>query len=294
MTEKKGWAETLTVIRDSGVPTYDMPETGAKVLASMGRYAALQKRPGEGPVSFSDVDASRARSIVATALGRRDSRVDPGCEEGFSPQQLAADEGFELLTCYGIPVARYAIADNVDKCLAVADEIGYPVVLKVDAETIVHKTESGGVVLGIRDRDALREQAEQLAARFADASPQLLVQEQLPEAREVIVGAKAVEGLGHVIMFGLGGIYVEVLQDVRFSVTPVTELEAREMIESLQTYPLLTGVRGQAGVDLEAVIEIIQRVSQMLVDNAEIRELDINPLFAFQHAAKAADVRVMI
>jgi len=302
MTEKKGWAETLQVIRDSGVPTYDMPETGAKVLASMARYAALLKRPAERPVSFSDVDAPRARSIVATALGRRDSRVDPGCEKGFSHQQLAADEGFELLTCYGIPVARYAVASNVDECLAAADEIRYPVVLKVDAETVVHKTESGGVVLNIRDRGALREQAEQLAARFAEASPRFLVQEQLPGGtgvppvvvREVIVGAKAVEGLGHVVMFGLGGIYVEVLKDVSFKVTPVAKREAQEMIESLQTYPLLTGVRGQAGVDLEALIEIIQRVSQMLVDNPEIRELDINPLFAFQHGARAADVRVIV
>ncbi len=281
MTEKKGWAETLAVIRDSGVPTYDMPETGAKVLASMARYAALLKRPAERPASFSDVDASRARLIITAA--RQASRA-----------RLAADKGFELLTCYGIPVAQYTSANNAEECLAAAAEIGYPVVLKVDAETVVHKTESGGVVLGIGDRDALREQAEQLAARFADASPRLLVQEQVPEGREVIVGAKAVEGLGHVVMFGLGGIYVEVLKDVSFKITPVTEREAQEMIESLQTYPLLTGVRGQAGVDLEALIEVIQRVSQMLVDNAEIRELDINPLFAFQNGAKAADVRVMI
>jgi len=289
MTEKKGWAETLAVIRDSGVPTYDMPETGARVLASMGRYAALLKRPSERPASFSDVDASRARLIVATAR-----RAGKAC--------LAADEGFELLTCYGIPVAQYKSANDAEECVAAADEIGYPVVLKVDAETVVHKTESGGVVLGIRDRDALREQAEQLAARFAEVSPRLLVQEQLPGGtgvppvvvREVIVGAKAVAGLGHVVMFGLGGIYVEVLQDVSFKVTPVAKREAQEMIESLQTYPLLTGMRGQAGVDLKVLTEIIQRVSQMLVDNPEIRELDINPLFAFQHGAKAADVRVIV
>jgi acyl-CoA synthetase (NDP forming) len=302
MTEKNGWAETLKVIRDSGVPTYDMPETGAKVLASMGRYAALLERPTERPASFSDVDASRARSIVTAALGRRGSRGDAGGEKRFSHQQLAADEGFELLACYKIPVARYAIAGNVDECLAAAEKTGYPVVLKVDAEAIVHKTESGGVVLDIRDRDTLRKRAERLVARFAEASPRLLVQEQLPGGtgvppvvvREVIVGAKAVEGLGHVIMFGLGGIYVEVLKDVSFRITPVTEREAREMIESLQIYPLLRGVRGQAGVDPEALIGIIQRVSQLLVDNPEIRELDINPLFAFQHGARAADVRVMI
>ena len=281
MTEKKGWAETLQIIRDSGVPTYDMPETGAKVLASMGRYAAFLKRPSEPPVSFSDVDVSQARSIIKAV-----AQSGQTC--------LAADQGYHLLTCYGIPVARYGSAANAAECVAAADQIGYPVVLKVDAETVLHKTESGGVVLDIPDREALGEQAEHLAARFAAASPGFLVQEQLPQGREVIVGAKAVPGLGHVVMFGLGGIFVEVLKDVSFMITPVTKREAGEMIESLRTYPLLAGARGQTGADLAALVEIIQRVSQMLVDHPEIRELDINPVFAFRHSAKAADVRVML
>ncbi|MCK4340133.1 MAG: acetate--CoA ligase family protein [Phycisphaerae bacterium] len=281
MTEKTGWAETLKVIRDGGVPTYDMPETGAKVLTTMGQYAAFLKRPAEHPVSYSDVDAERARSIINVA-----SDANQSC--------LSAQEDYELLTCYGIPVARYASAGDVAECLAAADEIGYPVVLKVDAESIVHKTESGGVVLDIRDRESLREHAEALAGRFAAAAPRFLVQQQLSEGREVIVGAKEVPGLGHVVMFGLGGIYVEVLQDVSFKITPLTQREAREMIESLQTAPLLTGVRGQTGVDLAALTEIIQRVSQMLVDNPEIRELDLNPIFALQQGATAVDVRVLI
>ena len=207
---------------------------------------------------------------------------------------MSAEEGYGLLSCYRIPVARYAPADSVDECLAAAEEVGYPVALKVDAESIVHKTDSGGVVLDIRDRDSLREQAGRLAERFVEASPRFLVQEQLHQGREVIIGAKAEEGLGHVVMFGLGGIYVEVLKDVSFELTPVTAYEAGEMIGSLQAAKLLTGVRGQAGVDTAVLAEIIQRVSQMLTDNPEIRELDINPLFAFEHGAKAADVRVMI
>jgi acetyltransferase len=281
MTEKRGWAETLEVIRDGGVPTYDMPETGARVLASMGRYAAFLKGPVEAPASFSDVDSARARSIVQAA-----SRTGKSL--------LAANEGFDLLTCYGIPVAAYKSAGNVDECLAAADELGYPVVLKIDAEAVVHKTESGGVVLDIRDRDSLRRHADDLAARFTEHSPRFLVQQQLPPGCEVIVGAKMEPGLGHVVVFGLGGIYVEVLKDVSFKLTPVTAREAREMIESLQASPLLTGVRGQPGVDRGVLTEIIQRVSQMLTDNPEIRELDVNPLLAFEQGAKAADVRVMM
>jgi acetyltransferase len=281
MTEKKGWAETLKVIRDGGVPVYDMPETAAKVLVSMGRYAAALKRPIERPVRFADVDALRARSLIEAAgqAGRA---------------SLSAEEGYDLLTCYGIPIAQYGVAANVVECVASAEEIGYPVVLKVDAETVVHKTDSGGVVLDIRDRELLREAAEHLAARFADASPRFLVQQQVPAGCEVIVGSKWVEGLGPVVMFGLGGIYVEVLKDVSFRLAPVGEREAREMIESLQAYSLLTGARGHAGADTAALTEIIQRVSQMLLDNPEIRELDINPVVAFPQGAKAVDVRVII
>ncbi|HUU83790.1 MAG TPA: acetate--CoA ligase family protein [Phycisphaerae bacterium] len=287
MTEKKGWAETLEVIREAGVPTYDMPETGARVLASMGRYAALMKRPVEAAAVFGDVDAARARAIVEAA--RKAGR-----------SSLAADAAYELLRCYGIAVAEYRVAASVDECVAAGDEIGYPVVLKVEAESIVHKTESGGVVLDIRDGDSLRAGAERLAERFAEASPRFLVQKQVTadadsnEGLEVIVGANAVEGLGHAVMFGLGGIYVEVLKDVSFKVTPVTKREAGEMIESLRASRLLTGVRGRPGVDRAALVEIIQRVSQMLVDNPGIRELDLNPIFAFGRGAKAADVRVML
>jgi acetyltransferase len=182
----------------------------------------------------------------------------------------------------------------VEECLATADDIGYPVVLKVDAEAILHKTDRGGVILGVNDRSSLREQAGLLASRFAADSPRFLVQEQMDEGLEVIVGANFVEGLGHVVMFGLGGVYVEVLKDVSFKITPVTGFEAQSMIESLRAHGLLTGVRGQSGVDVPALKETIQRVSQMLVDNPEIRELDINPVFALERGAKAADVRVMI
>jgi acetyltransferase len=281
MTEKGGWTETLKVIREAGVPVYDMPDMGARVLAAMGRYASLRNRPIETPVSFSGVEAARAQSILAAK--RSDGRT-----------LLSAAEGYELLACYGIPVARYRLVGSVAEGVAAAEQIGYPVVMKVDAETIVHKTESGGVVLGIRDGRALREQADRLLSRFAEASPRLLIQEQLPGGREVIVGAKAVPGLGHIVMFGLGGIYTEVLKDVSFKLTPVLPAEAREMIAGLRASPVLTGARGQAGVDVVALAEIIQRVSRMLIDHPEISELDINPLIALPNGATAVDVRVVM
>ena len=281
MTEKQGWAETLKVIRESGVPTYDMPENGARVLASMGRYAVLLKRPHESPTAFVDVDTPRARRLVRMAS-----------QEGRA--QLTAEQAWELLTCYGVPAAPYETVVSVADCVRAADAIGYPVVLKIDAEAVVHKTDSRGVVLNIRDAAGMRQQAEQMAIRFAELPHRFFVQKQLPEAREVIVGAQAIPGLGHLVMFGVGGVYVEVFKDVRFKVAPVTAREAREMIESLRAAPVLAGVRGQAGADLAALTEIIQRVSQMLSDNPEIRELDVNPIFASADGAQAVDVRVTI
>ncbi len=281
MTEKKGWAETLGVIRDGGVPTYDMPETGARVLASMGRYAAFLKRPAETPVTFPDADASRARSIIEAAVSA-------------GKASLSAAAGYELLSSYGIPHAPCKSTGNVEECLTAADEIGYPVVLKVDAEAVLHKTDGGGLILNIQDRESLRKHAKDLAARFAEHSPRLLVQRHMPAGREIAIGAKAVPGLGHLIMFGLGGIYIEVLKDVAFKLTPVTPSEAREMIAAIRAYPLLSGVRGETGVDLTVLAEIIQRVSQMLGDNPEIRELDLNPVLAYDTSAIAADVRVLV
>ncbi len=281
MTQKATWGETLKIIRDAGVPTFDMPETGARVLVAMGRYAMLRNRPSETPARFSDVDAAQARSIIEAA-----------CRDGGT--HLRADAAWGLLHCYGLPVASFRMADNADECLAAADAVGYPVVLKVDAESIVHKTESGGVITNIANRDALRRHVAALGDRFAQVSPRFLVQRHLPPGREVIVGAKQVAGLGPVIMFGLGGIYVQVLGDVSFQVTPVTQREARRMIEAVHAFPLLVGARGEPSVDIEALVQIIQRVSQMLADLPEIDELDLNPVFAFPEGAIAADVRVAV
>lgn len=287
MTEKKSWAQTLQIIRDSGVPTYDMPETGARVLAAMGRYAALLRRPREEPHRFADVHTARARALLGAARETRSSKAD-------QPMPLPAERAWELLECYGIPVADYRVAAEVDACVAASDELGYPVVLKVDSPAVVHKTEQGAVVLGIAGRDELRRHATALARRFAGPQMRLVIQKQVPAGLEVIVGAQAVPGLGHAVMFGLGGVFVEVLEDVSFQLAPVTAGEAERMISGLRARALLTGVRNRPGVSTEALRELIQRVSQMVSENPEIRELDINPLLATPSEARAVDVRVLV
>ena len=284
-------AEVGMVVHAADDTIIHAPEAGGRAVTSIAaeRKVEIPQEHLPSAVRWS-VDGLVLAAVVAVAVPIADGMAE--CKGG--EPDLGVNEGFDLLSCYGVPAARWQSATTIDQCSTAAREIGFPVVLKVDAETVVHKSDSGGVVLNLDDELALQQQAENLAARFAESAPRFLVQEQVPEGIEVIVGAKKVERLGHVIMFGLGGIYVEVLKDVSFKITPVTQREASEMLESLQASALLKGVRGQAGADLAALAEIIQRVSQMLTDNPEIRELDINPVFAFERGAKAADVRVMI
>jgi len=162
---------------------------------------------------------------------------------------LSAGEVYPILNAYRIPCAAWKMAETVAEAETAADAIGYPVVVKADAASVVHKSDVGGVAVNLQTREAVCEAASAMAARLGASDLKFLVQQYRPGGREVIVGAKAEPGLGHLIMFGLGGIYVEVLKDVSFKITPVTEIEAGEMIGSLKTSALLDGVRGEAGID---------------------------------------------
>jgi acetyltransferase len=152
----------------------------------------------------------------------------------------------------------------------------------------------GGVALNLLDGSAVRSTVERMGKTFEAKDLRFFVQKYLPGGKEVIVGAKAEKGLGHLVMFGIGGIYVEILRDVVFKIAPVTTVEAREMLSSLKMAPLLKGVRGEAGVDEEALIEIIERLSQLVTELPMIQELDLNPVVAFEDRAFVVDARVGI
>jgi acetyltransferase len=283
MTDKKNWAETLRIVRSAGIPAYDFPETGARVLAAMTRYGQMKARPAAGPAQVEHVHRAEAESIVKRALAAK-------------REFLSAQEAFGLLSAYHIPAARIAGAATPEDCADAARKVGYPVVLKIDSEKVVHKTDTGGVVVGLRDEGALVQAAREMNARFADVPHTFLVQEQLQAGHEVLVGAQAAENIGHVIAFGLGGVFVEVMRDIAFGVTPLTGAEVDEMIRSIKGHKVLEGARGQKPVDKTRLADIILRLAQLMTDFPVFSEVDLNPVFAASEGkpTKVADARVRL
>jgi acetyltransferase len=227
------------------------------------------------------VDRSRAEGILQKAkkAGR---------------EILSAAEVYEILAAYGITAADWQIVNNADEAEKAAAEIGFPVVVKADAETIVHKSDVGGVAVNLEDGNAVRRVVKEMGQRLEARDFKFFIQKYLPGGIEVIIGAKAEEGLGHLVMFGIGGIYVDILKDVVFKLSPVTTVEAQEMLSSIQAAPLLRGVRGEKGVDQEGIIDVIQRLSQLVTDLPMIQEMDLNPVVAYEDRVLVIDARIGI
>jgi len=251
----------------------------------MVRYRRWRERP-EGEVRRFDVDAAAARRVI-------DGALDDGRE------QLTPDEALEVLRAYGIPTVESRVARTADEAVAAAREIGLPVVLKVISPDIVHKTDVGGIAVDIRTEEEVREAFARIDTNVRAAAPDARIEGMLVErfvagGRETIVGMTVDPSFGPVLMFGLGGIYVEALGDVAFRVAPVTDVDARELVRSIRGRSLLEGVRGEPPVDLDALVEVVQRVSQLVGDEPRIAELDINPFLAFEDGGVAVDARIRV
>jgi acetyltransferase len=270
----------MSILKNGGVPCYSLPETAARALISMTRYSDLKMREGGKAIKFNNIDMEKAKSIVEKAK-------DAGREF------LSAEDVYNLLIAYNIPVAKWKLTSNSAEAVKAAQEIGVPVVIKVDAESIVHKSDVGGIALNLKEEN-VKSSVEKMEKKFAAEKPRFFVQEFLSGGKELIIGAKSEEGLGHLIMFGIGGVYVEVLRDVVFGITPITAVEAREMLSSIKSYPLLTGFRGEKGVDQKSLVEILQRVSQLVTELPMIQEIDLNPIVAYEDRVVVVDARIKI
>jgi len=281
MTDKRQWTETLRILKDGGVPCYSFPEMAARALISLNRYNEICSREiGEVEI-FDDVNRPEAEEIIREA-------------KAANRESLSAGEVNELLSAYRIPVAEWRVATDADGAVEAASEIGFPVAIKVDTETIEHKSDVGGVAVDLNDSDTTRAAVVDMEKRLAVENPRFFVQKYLPGGREIIIGAKSEEKLGHLIMFGIGGIHVELLKDVAFGVTPITAYEAKDMLSSIRSYPLLDGFRGEQGVDKEKLVNILQRVSQLVTDLPMIREMDLNPIIAYEDRVCVVDARIRI
>ena len=212
---------------------------------------------------------------------------------------LLETEAKTICTEYGIDVPKFDLAKSEGEASRQADEIGYPVVLKIVSPDIIHKSDAGGVLLNLKNpvdvASGYSRIIENAKKYKADAKiVGVLVQEMAPQATEVIVGAIKDPQFGQTVMFGLGGIFVEILKDVNFRVAPITTEDAREMITQLKAYPLLKGYRNTPPVDIDALVEILCSTSRLVMDNPEIKELDLNPVMAYSNGAKVVDARIIL
>ena len=281
MLGRRGVGAAMEDLIAAGIPGFIFPESAVRALAALNRYRDWLARPA-GAVQRFPVDRAAADAILV-------------CARSAGRDQLLEDEALALLGAYGIPTAPWQVVHTPDQAVAAAKSMAVPVVLKVISSRIVHKSDVGGVVVGLRTEREVRDGWARMHTRVrerAGAVPEaVLVQAMVEGGRETIVGMTRDLKAGPLVMFGLGGIFVEVMKDVVFRVHPVTDVDAREMVRGIRGYPLLEGVRGETSVDLVALEEMVQRVSQLVGDLDAITEMDINPLVAFPDRVIALDAR---
>ena len=268
-----GVSESLHSLHESQIPSYTFPESAAIALARATRYGRWRAEP-EGAVRQFDIDRVRAEAILAAAK----SRVAPGANGWLDPGETR-----DLLALYGIATPAVRIAHDADQAVAEARAIGFPVVLKLVSSTITHKSEVGGVALDLRSESDVREAFRGMEQRLAghgwrDRMEGVLIQPMIREGLEAIVGMTQDPSFGPLIMFGLGGVQVELLKDVAFRIHPLTDRDARELVRSVRGFPLLGGWRGSPPGDVAAVEEVLLRISQLAGDFPEVSEMDLNPL----------------
>ncbi len=275
-------------LEDAGMPTFEYSDMLARVAGNMATYAAFRKSHSEqtGIPKYKPNPKSRSAEVISSASKRgRVSLLEP--------------EAYEVCNEYGINVPPYRVVQSIESAIASAEEIGYPVALKVVSEEILHKTDAGGVMLGITSDSSLKGSYKQLAANIKKAAPSLstvrvLVQKMIPSNTELVLGALRDKSFGPTVMFGMGGIYVEALKIVGFRLSPVSLDEARKLI--LDTLPpaLIRGVRGRAPMNVDSIAGLLVSLGKLLEEQPQIEEVDFNPVLPYQDGCITVDARIII
>ena len=216
-------------------------------------------------------------------------------------KKLLEHEAYEALRAYTLPVPKADLAKSAEKAVEIAEKIGYPLVLKIVSPDIVHKSDVGGVKVGVKNAEEVKEAFNSIMSNVKDKAPDakiagVLIQEMVPEGLEVIVGATRDPTFGPVLLFGLGGIFVEVLKDVSFRIAPVTKFDAESMLGEIKAAKILEGYRGTPPRDKDALVDIIMKLSKFMEEQELVTDVDLNPIMAFEKGkgAAIADARVLI
>jgi len=278
----------VEILRRSGVPSYAFPEDAMRAMAAKCRFAEWTRQP---PVKYKqyDVDRAAAKKLMDEELAAgRDTLVEL--------------KALEVFRHYGFPIVPYALATSAKEAASAAAEIGFPVVLKISGPKILHKTDVGGVRLHLKDEKSVAKAFDEMIASVKEKMGEdteiwgVLVQKMLPPGKEIILGMSRNPQMGPLLMFGLGGIYTEALKDVSFRLAPIGDKVAGEMIKSIRSHKLLEGCRGEPASDKAAIEECLLRLSQLVTDHPNIKELDINPLIVYPsgEGAMVADARLIL
>ncbi len=280
-------AAAFDILAGYSVPNYQFPESAAKAFAAMRDYRKLKSLPDPKIERF-DVDTDKVRQIFRRV--REEGRVAIGDAESR-----------EILTAYNMRIPGSGLAKDADEAVAIADKIGYPVVLKIASPDILHKTDVGGVRVGIQNAADARDAFDLIVYRAQRYVPGAriwgcLVQEMVPKGTEILIGMSRDPQFGPLVTFGMGGIYVETLKDVTFRVAPFDRLQATQMLGEIRSHALLDGVRGQKPLDKDAIVDALLRINQLVTDFPNIVELDINPLMVYEQGrgAVSLDMRLVL
>ncbi|MBC7223824.1 MAG: acetate--CoA ligase [Anaerolineae bacterium] len=277
----------VRIFNQHSIPNYEVPERAVAAMAAMDRYRRWVER---GPEQIEKIAIDQARIRAVFAKAREEGRLEIGDAKAR-----------EVLMACGIPVPKSELATTAEEAVAYAEAMGFPVVMKIASPDILHKSDIGGVKLGIQTPADVRDAFDLLVYRATRFMPDATiwgcqVQQQVVGGREVIVGVNRDPQFGPLLMFGLGGIYVEALKDVTFRVAPISRREASEMVQEIRAVRLLRGMRGEPPADMEAIVDTLLRISQLVTDFPEIVELDINPLIVFEQGRGAIgiDMRLVL
>lgn len=279
--------EGASILEENRVPNFAFPERAAIVFKAMSTYRTLQAEPFPTYKTF-EVDKGAVRETIDNALA--EGRVTIGDAEARS-----------ILEAYDFTIPASMLAKSPEEAIEFAEEIGYPVVMKVASPDILHKTDVGGVKVGLQNASDVRDAFDLITYRSQRYLPEArlwgcLVQKMVPPGLEILIGMNRDPQFGPLVTFGLGGIYVEILKDVSFRVAPFSPREAEQMLSEIKTHALLDGVRGQPPKDKDALIDALLRIGQLVIDFPEIAELDINPFIVYDqgHGGVAIDMRLVI
>jgi acyl-CoA synthetase (NDP forming) len=273
------------------VPSYPFPEEAISALVRAIEYVETRNKPKGKIPRFTGLKKEKAHKVVETALDGSKRK----------PVWLTAAQAYELLGCYGIPLANMGVATSPDEAADIASKLHFPVAVKLDSSSLIHKTDVGGVVLGLSSANEVRKAFNDIKAKLTDLGRQsemagVVVQEMVQGGIETIAGVTQDPSFGPLIMFGFGGVYTELIKDVALRLHPLTDLDAREMINSIKMAKLFEGYRGSPPSDVKALEDLLLRLSAMVEDLPQINELDFNPVMVMPEGEGAwvIDAKIMV